>query len=333
MKLVPLHPLSSGLCAKVDDEDYDLVSRHRWSVLRKTKKAGYNTEYAVRNFQSVGWRSTVSMHGLVTGFRFDMVDHIDGDGTNNQKDNLRESTPSRNAMNKPRAAFRGVHTRFKGVAWRPETHRWQVSIARHPEIDAWRSGFSRQIKLGCYDIEEEAARARDAAVRVRWGPDQTYNYTRPGERSAVDGTVSPGDRALLTWGFDYIAENPGIDWGGQPPPPPPGSRWCGSCRDYRPVGEFGPNAGRPDGLQTYCRPCGRKAGIRSYHKTKAPLKGRRKAPAAVKLCNHCGLVGEFGANTKNKNGLMWCCKDCAARGTRAWRLKKAAKVSPPPCTA
>lgn len=308
--------MGMGLHAKVDDEDYEWLSRQKWSVTGK-KRGG--ARYAVRGVTSRGYRITISMHSLITGYA--MTDHIDGDGLNNQRANLRETTPSRNLMNRPRSAWKGHNSRFKGVVWRPEIARWQVSVKRHPVVDAHRKGHGHQVKLGCYDTEEEAARVRDNAVRVREGPDQTHNFPRPGERSAVDGTVAPGDPALLSWGFDYLAENPGMDWGGPPTPLPPGVKECPRCDKVLPVQEFGPNGCRRDGLQNYCYSCSRVVGRDSYHKTKKLLYAFPK-PLFLKECPKCGLVREFGRNKKSVDGLQHYCLQCGrdyARDKRALR--------------
>lgn len=78
-----------GICALVSDEDFERLSRYRWYVHRAK---GSLTIYA--KSQS---RPTLYMHREV--MRADagqIVDHADGDGLNNQRENLRFVTQSEN---------------------------------------------------------------------------------------------------------------------------------------------------------------------------------------------------------------------------------------------
>ena len=61
-------------------------------------------------------------HGYVP----DLIDHIDGNKTNNNIDNLRPATKSENQYNKKKStdSISGI----KGVTWRSETNKWRVRI-------------------------------------------------------------------------------------------------------------------------------------------------------------------------------------------------------------
>lgn len=95
-------PLTRGLVALVDDEDYERVNDCKWYAT-----PGHNTFYAQRRGprDAQGKRATLSMHRLV----LDMpvyepggleVDHIDRDGLNNTRANLRPVTHAGNAANR-----------------------------------------------------------------------------------------------------------------------------------------------------------------------------------------------------------------------------------------
>jgi hypothetical protein len=78
----------SGLVAVIDDADAELVAGHRWSC-RKDKHRTY-----VYN------RFNVALHHAIHGFKPGCVtDHIDGDGLNNRRANLRHVTVAENAFN------------------------------------------------------------------------------------------------------------------------------------------------------------------------------------------------------------------------------------------
>lgn len=83
-------PVTGGYTAVVDDEDCDLVAGHRW---QKLQARGSLTVYART---SIGGK-TVYMHRLIMGLpNMGDVDHIDGNGLNNQRSNLRLVTHSVN---------------------------------------------------------------------------------------------------------------------------------------------------------------------------------------------------------------------------------------------
>lgn len=131
--------LTQGRVALVDDEDYDYLIQWNWYV-------AYNGwhPYAVR------WRlvsepegpNTVRMHReILKAPSGTMVDHIDGDGLNNQRNNLRLATHTQNMRN--RRPKRG--NRFRGVT-KHKDGKWMIVVC----------GF---------ETEEAAARARDQVVR------------------------------------------------------------------------------------------------------------------------------------------------------------------------
>lgn len=68
--------------AMVGDEDFELMSKYKWSILKKS-----NTTYVVRY---VG-RKCVYLHRFLLGLDFAdkrVVNHKDGNGLNNQRENI-----------------------------------------------------------------------------------------------------------------------------------------------------------------------------------------------------------------------------------------------------
>lgn len=106
MKIIKL---SQGFVAKVDNEDYDNLIKYDWYF---NIKKGSNTGYAFSHYN----KEILAMHRLIMGCKkWDgkSVDHRDGDGLNNQKNNLRIATVSQNARNK--SSNRNSASKYKGV--------------------------------------------------------------------------------------------------------------------------------------------------------------------------------------------------------------------------
>jgi hypothetical protein len=89
------------------------------------------------------------------------VDHINHDGLDNRRANLRLATPSQNLGNK--RPQRGGSSPYKGVSlqtsWHPIGRPWKASI----DIDG------RTKSIGYFATEVEAANAYDEAAIAKWG--------------------------------------------------------------------------------------------------------------------------------------------------------------------
>ena len=78
--------LSNGRQAKVDNCDFKRLMRFRWFPCKSA-----NTTYALRNVIRDGHRSTLSMHRMILGEPPILVDHRNGDGLDNRRQNLRKA--------------------------------------------------------------------------------------------------------------------------------------------------------------------------------------------------------------------------------------------------
>lgn len=156
-------PLTKGLLAIVDDEDYErLIGLGKWQA-----KGGPSSMYAVRNrWTSEGVCITDRMHRLlVPGAQ--IVDHINGDGLDNRKANLRSASQVENARN--RRVRIDAETAFKGVKRTGrQSNPWRAVI-RHG---------GAQIHLGVFPTVEDAARAYDAAARTHHGEFARLNFPK-----------------------------------------------------------------------------------------------------------------------------------------------------------
>lgn len=141
-------PLTQGKVATVDDEDFEHLSQFKWCA----HFDGYNW-YAIRK---VGFKR-VSMHRwLLRPLPSFIIDHIDRDGLNNQRANLRICIHSDNIRNSYRPSI--TTSGYKGVTWKKSNKKWCAQIMtdrgkRH---------------IGLFSTAREAALAYDEAARVEF---------------------------------------------------------------------------------------------------------------------------------------------------------------------
>lgn len=108
------------------------------------------------------------------------VDHDDGDGLNNRRSNLKPGSCSQNLMNQSKWRGRKTLSRFKGVSSGNRHHKWRAYI----KLDG------RQIWLGYFDIEEEAAEAYNSAAIQLFGDRARLNEVRGDLRPFAIGGVA-----------------------------------------------------------------------------------------------------------------------------------------------
>lgn len=139
-------PLTRGLFALVDDEDYKRLSAHKWSALRAR-----NTFYAVRC--TSGTPSCIYMHREILGARRGtIVDHVNRNGTDNRRSNIRFASRRQNALNRPMQE--NNTSGYRGAYWHDDISRWVAAI----------QVGGKQMYLGTFDAADDAARAYDAAA-------------------------------------------------------------------------------------------------------------------------------------------------------------------------
>lgn len=141
MKLIKL---TQGKHAKIDDEDYELISKWNWYASR----ARGGRFYAMRREYFDGGSRSIMMHAVLKGTPSGMeTDHLNGDGLDNQKSNLAICTVSQNQLNRGKqknntSGFKGVSYR-KGKLEKPWTARIVVN--------------KKPIFLGCFSSPEDAS--------------------------------------------------------------------------------------------------------------------------------------------------------------------------------
>ncbi len=155
--------LNGDFKAVVDDADLDaLLEAGTWTASKCDNKV-----YARRQFLIGAHSVTVSMHTFLTGWR--LVDHINGDGLDNRRSNLRPATPSQNLQNTRRPVSNS--SGYKGVGFHKASGRWRAYIGIQ----------GRQTSLGYHESPEAAARAYDAAAIEHFGEFARLNFPTKGE--------------------------------------------------------------------------------------------------------------------------------------------------------
>ncbi len=166
-------PLTRGYFAKVDDADAASVLSVRqtarspagWSASVKPDGA----VYALCGFKrDDGVWTTIRMHNFITGWRF--VDHINGDGLDNRRANLRPATHASN--NRNRGGTRLNTSGYKGVTWHKRGRKWMAQIHHK----------GKHYHLGLFTDLTEAALAYDVAAADMFGEFAWLNF--PQEKSA-----------------------------------------------------------------------------------------------------------------------------------------------------
>lgn len=153
-------PLSQGKVALVDDIDFAWLSSRTWHAAQAKRGMWYAYSH------SSGTDTKLAMHrAIVSQLGLYQVDHRDGNGLNNQRHNLRKCTQSQNNANRRKQS--GCTSRFKGVYWRKARQSWIAQLRCK----------KRYYFLGCFQTEEDAAKAYDKAARVHFGEFACTNFS------------------------------------------------------------------------------------------------------------------------------------------------------------
>ncbi|MHC4462505.1 MAG: HNH endonuclease [Planctomycetota bacterium] len=146
----------------MDPEDYPRLAKHKWYAVKEGRSI-----YAVRSV-TVGKRQQkgIRMHReIIKAEDGKLCDHINHNGLDNRKTNLRQVNRAQNSWNKRKQ--KGRHSsQYKGVSWFRVDKKWQARIQANGE----------KIFLGYFHNEIDAAKAYDQAAKKYHGEFAKLNF-------------------------------------------------------------------------------------------------------------------------------------------------------------
>lgn len=152
---------NSDLIAIVDDESVALVGVDGWRLSHES------------DTQTYAKRGKERMHRLVIGAQpGQIVDHIDGNGLNNVRSNLRFCTAKQNCINRRRSINQQAG-RYKGVYFERDRDGYRAAIYTGSVNE---KGRTKKVYLGTFRDAVSAARAYDAAALRYFGEFAALNF-------------------------------------------------------------------------------------------------------------------------------------------------------------
>ena len=148
--------------AIIDDEDFDYVNKLKWHPV---KNFNTGTMYFQAHVYKNGKRTSISMHRYIMktpdGF---CTDHINHNGFDNRKVNLRTCTTSQNGMN--RKVSKNNTTGYKGVTFNKHSKSYKAYIKKD----------NKEYLIGYYKTADQAAIAYNIAAVKYFG-----EFARPND--------------------------------------------------------------------------------------------------------------------------------------------------------
>ena len=159
MKQIPL--ANNKGFALIDDEDFGEISKHKWHLLTRC-----HNFYAITGLKINNRITTRSMHRiLLEAKKGQMIDHINHNGLDNRRSNLRFCTSSQNQMN---SISRIGKSKYKGIFWNKQYGKWAAEIFLNGKVH----------RLGRYNSEIEAAEAYDEKAKELFGEFAEPNFQK-----------------------------------------------------------------------------------------------------------------------------------------------------------
>lgn len=146
---VKIIELTQGKVALIDASDYGLISKYRWYA--RWDKGTWYAVYCV--YPEKGRKYTIFIHRIILDVPKDLqVDHINGDGLDCRRINMRICTQQQNMCN--RKLNCNNTSGYKGVSWHKPNKKWVANITIN----------RKQLYLGLFYSVKDAAQAYNKAA-------------------------------------------------------------------------------------------------------------------------------------------------------------------------
>jgi hypothetical protein len=159
-------PLTQGQFAIVDEDDFKTLAGYKWYAMKSgrsfyAQRMKYSKKAKTRQIP-------VQMHReILNAPEGALVDHINHNGLDNRRANLRLATAEQNSWNR-RKNPGNFTSKYKGVSWNKLARKWQARIAHKQK---W-------IVIGFFDDEQSAAKAYDKKAAELFGEFACLNFPK-----------------------------------------------------------------------------------------------------------------------------------------------------------
>lgn len=168
--------LTKNKIAVIDDEDYKLISLNQWYEDKNyaVRVITIQKSNKIKGIKSK--RERIYMHTVILENKLgrklkkeEEVDHINGNGLDNRRCNLRPCTHSQNQANGVKYKtynHQKTTSKYKGVSWRKDCSKWHARIRYQKKL----------IHLGHFNDEIRAAEVYDEAAKKYFGEFARINF-------------------------------------------------------------------------------------------------------------------------------------------------------------
>jgi hypothetical protein len=161
----------------IDEEDAEKISKYHWFGYQSYKKLANGEVKRERKYIAARLykdRKTplkhIALHRVIMDAPEGLqIDHVDGNGLNNKKSNLRICNQSQNLANGKR--YRNNKSGYRGVTWHKKTKKWQAEITIN----------HKRVALGYFHSPVEAGIAYNEAAKKSFGEFARLNEVNNGK--------------------------------------------------------------------------------------------------------------------------------------------------------